>query len=879
MSEKDFLSKALADIVLTRRSFLKWSTALGGTALLAGGVSYGLKAVEAMAVKAANEEKWVSVSCWHNCGGRCANYALVKDGVVIQQKTDDTHPDTPDYPQQRGCGRGRSQRYQVFGADRLKYPMKRKNWEPGGGKKELRGRDEWVRISWDEALDLVANEAKRIIDNYGNKAILGSSTVINALGGGCATWGTVSEGAWPIPGIKMTGNSIGSNDRMDFRNSKLIIWWGQNPIWSSGGNPTYNWLQAKKAGAKFIVVDPFYHDSAQVMADEWVPVRPGTDTALLLALAYHMITNNLQDQEFLDKYTVGFDAEHMPEGADPKENFKDYVLGTYDGVPKTPEWASKICGTDPATIRKLATEVASTKPAAWISAAAPARTYRGEQYVQAFLTVAWMTGNVGKPGAMVSKTYHAGSSYGGPALVRGGGSGAPYIANPLFGYFFPYTDLGDKTDWHGPVWDEVWEAIVSGEYTASIRGKVPIDIKMIWMVGLGSGGNMLNQIPNLNKGIEAFRKVEFVVSNDIVLSTKSRYADIVLPATTPWETPGEVYTIGGGECLLVTSQVAEPLFEAKTEIWMQRELAKRLGVDPDTLHPLSGKQMWFNKIAGSTVIKDDASGYEPLVTITAETIAELGVEGQPQTGRIPFKELVERGTYQVPRSPGDQFTYIQAKAFIDDPVANPLSTASGKLEIHCQPLADNINAFGYIELPPIAKYIPPKEGIEDTFEDFDNQVKGDYPLQLYTIHYGRRSHSVFDNIPQLREAFPQEFMINTLDAEARGIKTGDMILITSRHGKVLRPAGVTSRIAPGVTTLGEGAWVEMDEETGIDKAGSTNALSGTLPTGGGVQPWNTCNVQVEKWDGPPLEPDARWPQRIIFDNPKDYIAGGGLKNG
>jgi anaerobic dimethyl sulfoxide reductase subunit A len=287
--------------------------------------------------------------------------------------------------------------------------------------------------------------------------------------------------------------------------------------------------------------------------------------------------------------------------------------------------------------------------------------------------------------------------------------------------------------------------------------------------------------------------------------------------------------------------------------------------------------MWFNKIAGASVIKDDGSGYETLVTVTKSDLADLGVEGEPQTGRIPIMDLIKQGTYQVPRSPGDQFTYIHAKAFIDDPEANPVGTASGKLEIHCQPCADKVNAYGWIDLPPIGQYHPPVEGIEDTYADFDKEVKGEYPLQLYTIHYGRRSHSVFDNIPQLREAFPQEFMINSLDAEARGIEMGDTVLIESRHGKVLRPAYVTDRIAPGVTTLGEGAWVEMDEDLGIDMAGATNVLNGSLPTGQGVQPWNTCNVEVTKWDGRPVDPDEQWPQRIIFDNPKDYIVGGGIK--
>ncbi len=136
MSDKNFLTKALTNTALNRRSFLKWSAALGGTAALAGGLGYGLKAVKAAAENAATDEgKWVPAACWGNCGGRCLNVAYVEDGVVTRQKTDDTHPDSPDYPQQRGCSRGRSQRQRVFGADRLKYPMKRAHWAPGGGDK------------------------------------------------------------------------------------------------------------------------------------------------------------------------------------------------------------------------------------------------------------------------------------------------------------------------------------------------------------------------------------------------------------------------------------------------------------------------------------------------------------------------------------------------------------------------------------------------------------------------------------------------------------------------------------------------------------------------------------------------------------------------
>lgn len=147
--------------------------------------------------------RWVTAPCWHGCGGRCLNKAYVVNGVVVRQKTDDTHADSADFPQQRGCLKGRSQRQQVYAPDRLKYPMKRKHWEPGsGGDRSLRGKDEWVRISWDEALDHVASELKRVTEKYGNRSIfLDSYTNTNEyarplglLGGFIFGWGTGSWG-------------------------------------------------------------------------------------------------------------------------------------------------------------------------------------------------------------------------------------------------------------------------------------------------------------------------------------------------------------------------------------------------------------------------------------------------------------------------------------------------------------------------------------------------------------------------------------------------------------------------------------------------------------------------------------------------------------
>ncbi len=871
MSNDNLLTKTINETILSRRSFLKWSSALGGAAVVAGGLGYDLNAVEAVANSEATTGTWIPAACWHNCGGRCLVKALVVDGVVTRVKTDDTHPDSPDFPQQRACLRGRSQRMQVFGPDRLKYPMKRAHWAPGGGDKSLRGKDEWVRISWDEALNLVANELKKTKESYGNESILAlpMGRLLAAYGGGWETWGMVSSGAWPAPDLHMAGRMQfysfggpgGHNDRLDLRNSRLIVLWGANPAWSSQGSPTYHYLQAKKAGARIISVDPKYNATASTLADEWIPVRPGTDTALLLGIAYYMIENNLQDQAFLDTYTVGFDSSHMPEGADPKENFKDYVLGTYDGTPKTPEWASTICGTDPQTIRSFAQELATTKPASLLSAFAPARTFRGEQYAQAFLTVGWMTGNVGKSGAAVTDCAHNAAANGGPMLVSPGGSGVAGIANPVCQGLMAAFIGGSMADApYGIVWDEAWDAVVKGEFTDGPRGKHKVDIHLIWGIGASAA---LNQQPNINQGIEAYRKVDFVVTSAHFLTTPAKYSDIVLPATTEWERWGTVLT-GNREMMIWDSQVTEPLFEAKDDSWIEVELAKLLGIDPLVIEPIPLKQQIFNQISSATVIKDNGVDFEPLVTITAADLAALGVDGKPQAGRIPIMELREKGVYQVPRSPGDNFGYIAYKAFRDDPTANPLPTASGKLQIHSQALVDYITSCGWTtDLGPIAKYVPPTEGYEGTFSDWQNQVKGDYPLQLFTPHYLRRSHSILDNIPWLRRAWPEELMMNTLDAEARGLVSGDVVKVTSRHGVVIRPVLVTAEIVPGVVALGEGAWADKDDNTGIDRAGATNSLSGSLPSGQGVQPWNTNNVQIEKYNGP-LPDDYTWPQRITL---------------
>lgn len=343
---------------ITRRTFVSVAAAMTAMAALASASCSSTQnsVEEGGGATSLAGDGWVSAACWHNCGGRCVNKALVQDGVVIRQKTDDSHEDTYEQFQQRACVRGRSQREQVFSADRVRKPLKRSGWAPGGGsnaQEELCGKDTWEEIEWGEALDLIAQELDRVAIEYDNRSILcmgeDIATLLSAYGGYVTRWGTISLGSWAFTSgpIGFFGSALSdtANDRLDFQNCETIVLIGSNPAWSSAGSPIYHAIMNKEKGVKFIGIDPSYNESYAAVDAEWVPCYPGCDTALCIGLAYEMLRmddgKQLIDWDFLDIHTLGFDADHMPEGEDASGNFKDYLLGTYDGVPKDPAWASK----------------------------------------------------------------------------------------------------------------------------------------------------------------------------------------------------------------------------------------------------------------------------------------------------------------------------------------------------------------------------------------------------------------------------------------------------------------------------------------------------------------------------------------------------------
>ena len=336
------------------------------------------------------EEQIVTTTCNMHCGGQCLLKVHVKDGVITRIETDDTEE-----PQYRACAKGRAMRQRVYAPDRLKWPMKRVG---------ERGSGEFKRISWDEALDTIAGELKRVREKYGPAAIMYAAgggdlgwldnevrlvipRMLSKLGGCTGMWCVRSYHAAVWASLASYGTAVACNSRDDLVNSRLIIMWGWDPGHTTSETRT-NWclMKAREAGARIVAVDPKYSDSAAIYAHQWIPIIPGTDAAMLIAMAYVIITGNLQDQKFLDAYTVGFDR------------YKDYVLGKEDGIARTPAWAEKITGVPAAAIEKLAREYASTKPAALMASISPGRTAMGENCHRAAITLSAMTGNIGISG-------------------------------------------------------------------------------------------------------------------------------------------------------------------------------------------------------------------------------------------------------------------------------------------------------------------------------------------------------------------------------------------------------------------------------------------------------------------------------------------------
>ncbi len=591
---------------ISRRTLVK-STAIGSLALAAGGIAlpFGLKSAAAAVQTAIQpaEDKVVWGACSVNCGSRCALRLHVRDDEVYWVETDNTGEDVYGNHQVRACLRGRSIRRRINHPDRLNYPMKRV------GK---RGEGKFERITWEEALDTIAASLRSVVEKYGNEAVYinyssgivgGNITrsspyaslvarLMNCYGGFLSHYGTYST-AQIACAMPYTYGSNDGNSTSDIENTKLVVMFGNNPAETrmSGGGITYYLEQAReRSNARMIVIDPRYTDTAAGREDEWIPIRPGTDAALVAGIAWVLINENLVDQPFLDKYCVGYDEKTLPEGAPVNGHYKAYILGQGDDkTAKTPEWASRITGIPADRIIKLAREIGSAKPAYICQGWGPQRQANGEQTSRAIAMLPILTGNVG---------------------INGGNSGARESTYTITIERMPLPENPVKTQISCFSWTD---AIVRGpEMTAlrdGVRGKDKLDvpIKFIWNY---AGNTIINQHSDINKTHDILQdesKCETIVVIDNFMTSSAKYADIVLPDLMTVEQEDIIPNDYAGNMgyLIFLQPVTAPKFERKPIYWIMSEVAKRLG--PDVYQKFTEgrtQEQWLRYLYAKMVAKD-----------------------------------------------------------------------------------------------------------------------------------------------------------------------------------------------------------------------------------------------------------------------------------
>jgi anaerobic dimethyl sulfoxide reductase subunit A len=766
----------------------------------------------------------------HNCGGRCLLIAHIEDGKIVRLDTDD-RPDTIAAPQLRACARGRAYLRRQYHPDRLTYPLKRV------GK---RGEGKFVRVSWDEALGEVASQMVRIKSEYGNDALFvpygtGSYNQLNGshvarrlmnLFGGCLgitnsySWGAINIATPTVYGTLVTGNQ-----RQDWLNSKYILMWGWNPAeMRDGTNSDYFVKLARENGARVVCIDPRHSLSAAALADEWIPIRPGTDAAMMSAMAYVMLTENLHDAEFVRTHCVGFDAGQMPvEGA---ESYSDYLLGVRDGQPKTPEWAEAITAVPAATIARIAREYAMSKPAVLYQGYGMQRRAYGEQVVRAGCVLAAISGNVGISGGWAS------------GLGLQAEDGGPHWT------VFPLGENPVRASIPVFLWTE---ACLRGKELTQADGLVGAprltnDIKLIYAVATNC---LINQHADVNRSAEILRdesKVEFIVVQDNFLTPTGMFADIILPACTQFETWGVEDGWKYGDEVILQPKLVEPPGEAKSDYRICADLAERLGIAEAFTEGRDEKD-WVDyclQVFRST-------RFPELPTLDELLISNLGVYAKPVTNpKIAFAD------------------------FRADPEKYPLNTPGGKIEIFSKKLHDMGNPE---EIPAVPKYIQewespfadmslrgrsclsPEATPCDVSESCGEEVASSgcrpprndiYTLQAIGHHTLARVHSTHANNDWLQEAFPQRIFINPIDAAARDIHDGDLVRVWNDRGELVIPARVTPRIFPGVVDIPQGAWWKPDAN-GVDHGGCINVLTShrwTPLAFGSTQ--HTIMVEMEK---------------------------------
>ena len=802
---------------------------------------------------------------------------------------------------------------------RVLYPLKRIGFDVDG-ERNIAKRGEAVggdpnypgyeRISWDEALDTVANEMMRIKREHGPGAMMATSSshhlwgnvgyrhsallrFMNFAGVTFVDHNPDSWEGWHWAGIHSWGFSggLGNPEQWDLfedtvQNSEMMVFWSSDPETTSGiygaHEGTFRRKKMKELGIKMVFIDPYYNHSAVLYADKWLAPKIGTDAALAAGIAYVWLTEGLYDKEYVKEKVFGF------------EQFSDYLLGKgEDGVAKTSEWAEAETGIPAREIRALArmwakhkTQLASGGLGGWGGAC---RGPTGMEWARMMIALAAMQG-LGKPGSnMYSTSQGAPTDYNFyfPGYAEGGIAGdcdnsaaglalvyrmfdgvnsrpSPTNLNVPHGQFLPRLQLPEcfmgegKVKWRG-------KGFVGGSIEQQFHEyKYPADGFPRVQLYYRYGGAFFGTMGNTNRYVKKYQSemLPMVVNQAIWFEGETKFADIILPACTNFERwdisefgncagyiPGS-FTQSNHRVISLQMKCIEPLGESRSDYEIFRALAERLGIEG----PFSeGKDelAWTKQLFHATDL--------PKI-ITWEKFLEKGyvvVPDNPDRPRTPaLRWFAEGREMDVPMPgqfrPGDT---VQRKT---------LQTQSGKLELYSNSLArfDKSLIDQGLEAdetrPPLAQYIKPWQGWH-----YENTEK--YPLSVVSPHPRFSFHTMGDG----KDAFMNDIKdhrikvgdheywiirINGKDAEARGIRDGDIVKMYNDRGAVILAAQITERVPPGICHTYEscadyqpiGKPGESPDKAGCINLLSTEKLIGKYATGMATEHFR---IEVEKWEG------------------------------
>jgi trimethylamine-N-oxide reductase (cytochrome c) len=781
------------------------------------------------------------------------------------------------------------ERTRVYAENRIKYPYKRKNFNLNGERHpELRGKDEYVRISWDEALNIITGEIKRIRKTYGPAAITGMTSshhnwgflhykmgpfgrFFNILGYTTLFDNPDSWEGWQWGAVHTWGYwwRLGHCEQSELlqdalKNTEQIVFWSVDPNSTSymySGQENLRWrIWMKELGIKFVVIDPYCNCTASTMGDKWIAPRPGTDAALAEAIAYVWLTEDTYDKWFVENRTYGF------------EEWKKHILGEEDGIPRTPKWASGICDIPAHTIQALAREWAAKKTMLAVGsifgATGACRQAYATEWARLCVLLMAMQG-FGKPGV----NFWGGTAGAAPVDYRFKMPGYSENGWDPFGLvadksYFPEGNSVTQKAYRLLLPEIVMDPPVSwiGEgfcgnsvdqqfnrFTCPEAGPNGAPIKMIYR----HGGSFISTMTETNRWVKMYQhpNLEFVVMQDCHWQSETNFGDIILPASTNFEhTDLSEWNSAGGygahdqnnnhRIIIYQQQCIEPLWESKPDYEIYTLLAERLGFK-DKYTEGNSFEDWNRKV----------------------------YEYSDLPKHISFEDFKKKGYFVVPSMPPDEEPIVSFRWFYEgrpcdlySETNNPyigtdrahlLGTPTGKVEFISQTLVEFDPDDK--ERPPMPRYIPSWEGYNT------RRLANKYPLQLVSPHPRFSYHTHNDNKSLWLDDISQHrvvkngyswwpIRIHPSDAKKRNISDKDIVKVYNGRGAVLCCALVTERIKPGaVHSYEAGAKydpLEPGKPGSIDKGGCINLLtpSRMLSKNAPGEANNSCLVEICKWD-------------------------------